>query len=476
MITLRPYQLDGENQIRQAFGAGNRAVLYALSTGAGKTYLFASIAFSAMRRARRVLILCHRIELVDQIIEALKAFDIEPEVIAASYTRSAGRERASNRSIAVASVQTLIRRLGSYAPPTLVICDEAHHCAGGNSWSQILRHYPAARVLGVTATPWRLDGRGLGAHFDKLIVGPSEQELINGGYLVRTRIFAPPIVDTSGLFGRGHIRAGDCKIDEADALINTPAITGDCFSEYMKHTPNEQGLVFCTGVQHAENIARRFRDGGVPALAMNGGMDKQIRRMAFDDYRRGAIRILTSMDIFSEGVDCPGARVGIMLRPTQSLALYRQQRGRILRPAPGKDYGTLIDHVQNCEKPGFVLLPGETDDWQLEMDAAKRKKKTAPSIRVCNKCFAASPAYAKACGECGHVFPIKAREDIEQREGTLVEMTPEEIARKRERQAQGRSETLEQLMEFGKRKGYKPNWAIKLWNARLAKKLGRKSA
>ena len=470
MITLRPYQSDGENQIRQGYADGHRAILYVLSTGAGKTYLFASIAFSAMRRGRRVLILCHRIELVDQIIEALRAFGIDPEIIAASYQRSAGRERASNRAVAVASVQTLVRRLDSYAPPTLIIVDESHHACAGNSWSTVLRKWPDARVLGVTATPCRLDGRGLAAHFDKMIIGPSEQELIDGGYLVRTRIFAPPLVDTSGLFSPGHIRMGDCKPDEADALMNKPSVTGDCFSEYMKHTPNEQGLVFCTGVEHAENVAKRFRDGGVPAVSLNGGTDKQIRRMAFEDYRRGAIRILTSMDIFSEGVDAPGARVGIMLRPTQSLTLYRQQRGRILRPAPGKAYGTLIDHVQNCEKPGFVLLPGETDGWILTSDVMHRNKKKAPGVRVCPKCFAASAARALVCCECGAVFEVKPRQEIEERDGELVELTAEQIAKKRERREQGRAATLEQLRNIERIKRYKPGWADHVYAGRMAKK------
>jgi DNA repair protein RadD len=476
MIQLRDYQLEGERQIRQAFQDGFKSVLYVLSTGGGKTVTFASIAHSAMRRAKRVLILCHRIELVDQIVEALKGFDISPQIIAASYQASSGSARAPSSPIAVASVQTLIRRIDSYAPPTMIICDEAHHCAGGNSWSQILRKWSTARVLGFTATPIRLDNRGLGAHFEKLILGPSEQELIDGGYLVRTRIFAPPLVDTSGLFAPGHIRAGDCKTDEADALVNTPAVTGDAFSEYMKHTPNEQGLVFCTGVQHAENIAKRFRDGGVAAVSLNGGMDKQIRRMAFDDYRRGAIRVMASCDIFSEGVDAPGARVGIMLRPTQSLTLYRQQRGRILRPFPGKLYGTLIDHVQNCEKPGFVLLPGETDNWELTPDIIKKKKDAKPGVRVCLKCFAASPAYAKACGECGAVFPVKAREELEQRDGTLVEITPEELARKRERREQGMAQTREQLLAVARIKGWNPRRVDYILAGRERKKLKKETA
>jgi DNA repair protein RadD len=472
MITLRPYQADGERDIRQGYADGSRAILYVLSTGGGKTYLFASITFSAMRRGRRVLILCHRIELVDQIVDALRAFGIEPEIIAASYQRSVGRERASNRAVAVASVQTLIRRLDSYAPPTLIICDEAHHCATGNGWSTILRRWPQCKILGVTATPCRLDSRGLAAHFDKMILGPSEEQLIAGGYLVRTRIMAPPLVDTSGLFAPGHIRAGDCKIDEANALIDTPSITGNAFSQYLKHGRDQQALAFCTSVQHAENIAKQFRDGGIPAVSLNGGTDKQIRRMAFADYKRGTIRLLTSCDIFSEGVDAPGATVGIMLRPTASMTLFRQQRGRILRPAPGKDAAILIDHVQNCSRPGFVLLPGETDGWELTADFLRKKNNAKPGIRICPKCFAASPARASACVECDHVFEVKPRQDIEERDGELVEWTAAQIAKKRERQGQGMTKSLAGLIAIGRIKKYKDPeaWAMHVWRGREAKK------
>jgi DNA repair protein RadD len=463
--TARYYQIDGEAQIRQAYIDGFKAVLYVLSTGGGKTFLFASIAFSAMRRGRRVLILCHRVELVDQIIAALKLFGVEADVIAAGYQRSTGRERAMNRAVAVASVQTLVRRLDSYAPPTLIICDEAHHCAGGNTWSQIIRHYHQAKILGVTATPCRLDGRGLGAHFDKMIIGPGPEELIAGGYLVKTRIFSPPLVDTSGL----HVRMGDFKNDEAEALVDTPAITGDAYSHYKKHADGMQGLAFCTSVKHAENVAERFRKEGVAAVSLNGATDKQVRRMAFADYRQGKIRILTAADIFSEGVDCPGARVGIMLRPTQSLTLYRQQKGRLLRPDKDKEYAVLLDCVQNAIRPGFELAPGEKDDWQLEMDAAKRKKKAAPGIRVCPKCFAASSVRATACVECGHVFEVKPRQNVEERDGELVELTAEQIAKKRERSEQGKAATLEQLTAIARIKGYNENWARHVYEGRLAK-------
>lgn len=460
MIQLRSYQLEGERRIREAFAAGFKAPLYVLSTGGGKTITFSSIARSAERRGKRVLIMCHRVELVEQIVESLKNFDIRPHIIAAGYHGGGVNYRAGVSAVAVASVQTLVRRLKDYQPPTLIICDEAHHCVGGNSWAQIMHAYPNARRLGVTATPCRLDGRGLGTHFDTLIRGPSEQELINAGFLVRTRIFAPQLVDTSGL----HVRMGDYVIGESEAMMDKPAITGSALSHYMQHTPHEQGLVFCTSVKHADNVARQFRDGGVPALMVSGQTDKALRRDIFRDYRAGKIRMLTAADLFSEGVDCPGARVGIMLRPTQSLALYRQQKGRTMRPAPDKQYATLLDCVRNCERPGFELLPGEIDDWELGDDAQRKKRKPPPGVKICPKCFASSNPQAVKCSNskppanCKHVFVVKSRE-IDNREGEIHEVTPEELAARAAKRALGfeqfKADTPEKLAEVFRKKGYK---------------------
>lgn len=172
MITLRDYQSDGIAKIRQSFVEGFKAPLYVLPTGGGKTTVFAHIAESSEKRGKRVLIMCHRIELVDQIVDRLRQFDVDPDIIAATYTRRAGRVLGHARhSVAVASVPTLVRRLDVYAPPTLLICDEAHHLVEGGTFSTIVRKYDKAKLLGTTATPMRADGRGLAKHFDKLIVG-----------------------------------------------------------------------------------------------------------------------------------------------------------------------------------------------------------------------------------------------------------------------------------------------------------------
>lgn len=464
MITLRPYQADGETNIRRAFASGYKAPLYVLPTGAGKTITFASIAQSAQRRGKRVLILAHRVELVDQIVTALHEFEVEPEIIAAGYNarRTSGRNR-ENHPVAVASVQTLIRRLDDYPAPTLIIVDEAHHCAGmGNTWSAILRYYSTAKVLGTTATPIRLDGRGLRTQFDHLIVGPSVAELTAQGYLVPARIFAPPTVDTSRL----RVRAGDYRHEDAESLMDVPMITGDALAHYRKHADNLPALVFSTSVAHAHHVAEHFAAAGIAAVALNGGTQKEIRREVVRDFRDGKIRVLVSCDLFSEGFDVPGAHVGILLRPTASMGLFLQQVGRLLRPAPGKTRATLLDHVGNTQRHG---LPNEPRNWVLTEDMIKKKKPDAFMIRICPKCFAATPGRATQCVECGLVFEVKSRK-VEQKDGELVELTAEEIARKRARREQGRSRTLAELEQFAKMKGYNPLWAIRVWEARQRKK------
>jgi superfamily II DNA or RNA helicase len=470
LIELRPYQLKAEQDIRAAFLSGYRAPLFVLPTGGGKTRFFCSIAQSAEKRGRRVLILCHRVELIDQIVQSLADVDVQPDIIAAGYQRSMGRFRAANRTVAVASVQTLVRRFETYPAPTLIIIDEAHHVSAGGTWSEILRHYHTAKNLGVTATPCRLDGRGLGAHFDHMILGPNVRELTEMGYLAPAKVFAPPTVDTSGL----KIRMGDYQTGAAEALIDTPAITGDALSHYRKHADGKPALVFCTSVAHAHHVAEQFRKAGVSAIALDGGTDRAIRRMAVADFKEGKIQVMASCDLFSEGFDVPGVHCGIMLRPTASEGLHRQQIGRILRPAPDKPHAIILDHVNNCQKFG---LPDEPREWTLDGDANKKPKKSAAAIRVCAKCFAASPARALVCQDCSARFEAKPRQEIDEREGELVELTPEQMAAKRERmkqrQMQGRSRTLEQLIEFGKSKGYAEGWARKIWNARLAKQLQR---
>jgi superfamily II DNA or RNA helicase len=349
-----------------------------------------------------------------------------------------------------------------------VLVHNCHH-AVASTYKKIITKWPAARVLGVTATPCRTSGEGLGEIFDTLILGPTVAELTALNFLVPARIFSPPTMDTSGL----HVRAGDYKTEEAEALADRPSVTGDALTHYRKHADGKRALAFTVSVKHAHNVAAQFRDAGVPAYALDGGTDKTIRRQALADFRDGKIRVLSSAEIFSEGLDVPAVEAGILLRPTASMGLYLQQVGRCLRPFHGKAQALILDHAANTQRFG---LPSDDREWSLAgTEPSKRKKPATLSVRVCPACFAANRAGAPICTNCGAPFPVQARE-VEERDGELTEITPEMLERRHQRKLQGRAQTLEQLREFGRSKNYAPGWADHIWAARQRKLQGTRHA
>ena len=454
MIHLRPYQSAGIASIREAFGPlHKRAPLYVLPTGGGKSLTFSFIAHGAAQKGNRVYILSHRQELIDQISAALALTGTPHGFIAAGYP-------AIDAHVQIASVQTLVRRLDRTPQPDLIVIDEAHH-ARAETFERIIREWPRAKLLGVTATPIRLSGEGLGTIFDHLITGPSMRELIDGGYLAPYRMFRPPTADASDLPKRG----GEFVTAAAEALMNKPAITGSALAHYRQHADGLPALVFCVSIQHAKSVADQFREAGYSAFSIDGTMERTVRRGVVEDFRDGRIKVVTSCEILNEGFDVPGAHVGIFLRPTQSLGLYLQQIGRILRPCEGKSHALLLDHVGNCYRHG---LPHAPQDWSLSGDDPAAKRKRAASVRICAHCFCALPSQARVCSECGYEFPAKSRE-IEQRDGELAEVTPEMLARRAERREQGRAQSLEALLEIARRKGYRPEWAHRVMAGRLAK-------
>ncbi len=454
MISLRPYQCAGIASIREAFGAlRKRAPLYVLPTGGGKSLTFSFIAHGAGAKGNRVYILSHRQELIDQISAALDLTGAPHGFIAAGYP-------TLDAPVQIASVQTLVRRLDRVPQPDLIVIDEAHH-ARAETFERIIREWPRAKLLGVTATPIRLSGEGLGAIFDHLITGPSMRELIEGGYLAPYRLFSPPTVDASGL----PKRAREFVTAAAEALVDKPAITGSALEHYRQHADGLPALVFCVSIQHAKSVADQFREAGYSAFSIDGTMERTVRRGVVEDFRDGRIKVVTSCEILNEGFDVPGAHVGIFLRPTQSLGLYLQQIGRILRPCEGKSHALLLDHVGNCYRHG---LPDEPRQWTLAGDDGEAKRKPGAGVRICASCFRALPSQAKTCSECGYEFPAKPRE-IEQRDGELAEVTPEMLARRAERREQGRAQSLEALREIERRKGFRRGWAEHVYHGRLAK-------
>lgn len=455
MIQLRDYQLDLVAGVRNAYRVGKRAPLVVSPTGSGKTVLFAFIAQGTSAKGNGVVILVHRQELVDQTCRTLRAFSVDHGVIAA------GRTPDRSLPVQVASVQTYVRRLDSFRP-ALIIADEAHHATAG-SWRKVIEHQPQARVLGVTATPQRLDGKGLKDVFDDLIRGPEVADLIAGGHLAPPVYYAPPVVaDLSHIATRG----GDFAQEELAAEMDRLTITGDAVEHYARICRGAPAVAFCCSVKHAQHVAEQFQAAGFRAATIDGTMDKEARREVVRMLGDGRLHVLTSCEIINEGFDLPIVTAAILLRPTKSLGLHLQQVGRVLRPAPGKERAVILDHVGNLSRHGFAE---DVREWTLDGRKKKKKRKATDEediqTRQCPQCFRCHPP-APVCPECGFEYPRKERE-IEQTDGELVQVDPKEMVRKR-KQEQASAQKLEDLIALARARGYMhpASWANHVMRSR----------
>ena len=450
-MQLRGYQDRAIDALRSAFQSGAKAPLLCLPTGGGKTIILASIAAQAAARGRQVLILVHRRELIHQTASKLAWAGLDHGIIAAGHP-------ASDHAVQIASVQTLVRRLSRMDwAPSLVIIDEAHHAAAG-SWRQILEHWPDAYRLGVTATPCRLDGRGLSEAFDHLVHGPSVADLVFWRFLSAARIYAPPVVaDLSGI----RKRAGDYANDQAAAAMDRPTVTGDAIAHYQRLAAGQQAIAFCCNVAHAVSVCDAFKTAGISAALLLGSTGNRDQVVA--DFAAGIVRVLVTVDVVSEGFDVPAASCAILLRPTQSLGLYLQQVGRVLRPAPGKDAALILDHVGNVTRHGF---PDDPREWSLSEGIVRGGRGTpAPSVRTCPDCYAAFKP-APICPVCGAgCMPIRSRV-IREMAGELRELKREEVRQRTDERRQAR--TLQQLIAVGQARGMKNpvGWAKHVYFAR----------
>jgi DNA repair protein RadD len=443
-MILWDYQQRAIEAVREAYRGGHRRPLLVAPCGAGKTIMFSAIGKAVAERGKRVWILVHRQELLDQVAGALSRFRVPFGFIAAGY-------EPADHPVQIASVMTLIRR--QVAPPELLIIDEAHHATSG-SWAKVIAMCPQARLLGVTATPTRLSGEGLGDVFDAMVLGPTTQELIDRGYLCAPRVFAPPTINTDGM----HTLMGEFVKREVAEAVDRPTVTGDAIAHYQALTPGLKAVVFCVSLEHAARLTHAAREKGIRAISIDGTMDRFIRRRIVSDFTNHNLDWLVTVDLVSEGFDVPSIDVGIFLRPTQSMGLWLQQTGRILRTSPGKATAWILDHAGNTLRHGF---PNDTHAWTLEVTRERAAVKPRdPTIRVCPKCFSAQRGGKTACVYCGVTFEIDSR-TVAQVEGDLEEITPAELAKRRERQAEGyaaHSGNRARLEEIARKKGYRPGW------------------
>lgn len=407
-MILRDYQKQAIADVRESYRKGNRRTLLVMPTGSGKTLCFSSIAAGMAKNGKRILIIAHRRELLKQISAALKTAGVRHGVM------TGGSKGIPHANVVVASVFTLARRISHFPAPHLIIGDEAHHFTPKSTWGQVVAAFPRAHVLGVTATPERLDGKGLGLMFDDMVLGPSVAELQEQGFLSKADVYAPSRPDLRSL----HTRMGDYVNSELESAMDKPSITGSAVKHYEKLANGKRAITFCVSVKHAEDVAREFREAGHQAAHIDGGMDERLRDSTLKKFADGEIRVLTSCDLISEGFDLPAVEVAILLRPTKSLGLYLQQVGRSIRIAPGKQFTVVLDHAGNTARHGFI---DEHREWILTDGSVSEKRGEKPAVvRTCPTCFAMHRP-TPTCPKCGHVYKINARK-VEQIDGELIQM------------------------------------------------------
>lgn len=463
MPDLRPYQLRAVDAVRRLIRDGSRAPLLVAPTGAGKTVIMAHVVASAIAKGRRVAVVAHRRELIRQIEEALIAAGQRPAIIA-PWARP-----NPFAPVQIGSVQTMVRR--ELLPPAdLLVIDEAHHTRLDNQWGEVVGMLRPRHVLGLTATPIRTDGQGLGVAagglYDAMEVVTSTAELVEQGYLARPVVYAPAVTpDLGGL----RVERGDYSKGQAAQAMGTAAIVGDAVAHYQRLCPGARAAAFAVSLEHARTVADAFLAAGIPAEVIDGGLGLWERDMMLQRFRAGQTRVLVSCDLIGEGFDLPAIEAAILLRPTISTALYLQQVGRALRPAPGKARAVILDHAGNTLRHG---LPTDDREWSLmgEDEAARAARRKpdpdAAPVWQCLECYGYSPRAADACEACKAPRPYAGRE-VEVQAGELVEI--QQAPRRPADPERGKARTLEALERIEKERGYKAGWARHVFAARQRK-------
>ena len=438
---LRDYQYEMLAEAAYWMRMGYRRILLVLPTGGGKTVIASSLFQSARALGHTSQFIVHRRELIKQTSETFTKAGLTHGFIAS------GMPMDFDTGLTLAGIQTLANRLDLVLPPNLAVVDECHH-ASASTWADTLNSY-SGYIIGLTATPERLDGKGLDQHFDVMVVGPSVAELIEWGYLSPFDYYAPSVPDMSGV----RTTAGDYSRDATADIMDKPVLIGDTVEHYLKVAKGEPGIVFAVNREHSRHITDAFNSAGVRAVHVDGSMSDKERERCDAAFRARDVDIMLNVDLFGEGYDVPGLVYCGMARPTKSLGLFKQQAGRPLRIFPGKTKAIINDHAGNVFHHG---LPDADVEWSLQ---GKKGRKTASGVnddacpvRQCKVCYRVERSVVKVCSGCGTEFPVSQRE-IEQREGELAKIEAAERKKKEarlrkleERQAKS-YDTLKMLAE-----------------------------
>ena len=439
MYELHPYQKKLVQQTRQELANGKNSVLIQSPAGSGKSVVIAEIARLTVKKGGYVMFMVHRKELVEQITQSFTDNDVNLS------------------HCTIMTVGKIKNRLDKLPKPSLIITDETHHSLA-KTYRDIYKYYPDVPKIGFTATPWRMNGKGLHDVYESMVKGPSVKWLINNKYLAPFKYYSVNLVNSDKL---KKSSTGDYTNKSMDKAVGK-TIFGDVINTYKKVANGQQAIVYAHSVEYSQIVANSFNQAGISARHVDAKTPSTKREQIMTDFKAGKIKIICNVDLISEGFNAPDCSTVILLRPTASLVLFVQQSMRSMRYKPGK-VATIIDHVANYSRFG---LPDDDFDWTLDDREKKRngRKDDAPAIKTCDRCFRVVPAQSKICPFCGFEFEV-AQTEIQENKNAKIEKIGEfKMVADYQNNQYGKmkpddANNVEDLYKIAKARGYKPGWA-----------------
>lgn len=449
-IVLHDFQADAVLKVMLLLDQDLSTILVA-PTGGGKTVMGAEIVRRLAAGGKRVVWLAHTRELVHQASRAFHRAGITHGMIMADT-------ETVMHPVMVASIQTVMAR-GWAEQYDVVVVDEAHH-AVADTWSDTVRDAEADCTLGLTATPYRLDGKPLGEFFERMVVAATPRELCERGMLHAPRTFAPCTPDMRKVRKVG----GDYVAAQAAAVMCDGAIVGNIVDHWRRLSPGRKTLGFACNIEHARVMSDAFIAAGIRSGYIHGGMPKPERDEVLRDHREGGFDVLWNCMILTEGWDLPALETAIIARPTASMGLHRQMIGRVMRTCPNKAGALVLDHAGNTLRHRLVTM-----DLHLSLEG-ECGFRTMPGdeVTTCRACMAIVKVSDKNCPDCGAL--IRQHDETldgmgekkkipDHVDGELVDVG-DGMAHKR------LAEEWDELMAECHARGFKPGWAMYTWKER----------
>ncbi|HEN0601760.1 TPA: DEAD/DEAH box helicase [Streptococcus agalactiae] len=423
MFKLYQYQKELIKKAQNEFMKGNKNIMLLSPPGSGKTVIMSEMAKNASNKQNGfVLVIVHRKELVDQIINSFKFHEVNME------------------NVLVSTVVKIKNRLPSIKKPTLIITDETHHSLA-STYKVIYDYFKDVPKVGYTGTAWRLSGDGFTDTYDVMVLGKTVEWLINNNKLAPYDYYSVLSIDTAKL----KVQNGDYSNKSIDESFGKK-IFGDVVQEYIKKANGQKAILYAHSVEASQMFAKEFREHGINAVHADAKTPKAERDKIMQDFRDGKIQVVCNVDLISEGFDVPDCTVTILCRPTKSLVLFLQQSMRSMRYQPNKK-AIILDHVGNWNIHG---LPDTPHDWKNYFQGGWKKKSNKTNTvhaKECPVCSALWPLSQQLCELCNHDFGLKEKQEKERIEAELELIKREQFR-------------IKQLAKKKFGKDLKTNWEI----------------